>query len=545
MVSLRSWHISGWDILQERYVASITSEKEFWSISTFKNAYNACISISLLPKILLGITNNSLDILYKIHFQFIYSFGAIILYIISRRFVSSTSSFLSVFFTISLTNFFLEMPSLIRQEVSLIFFLIILLIITDNLITVEVRRKIFVISAFSMIISHYSTSYIALSLIAFAFICERLVTLKFNNFKKSQVLSLTIFVIIILFAFVWYSQITETSSGALSVVTLSIKSFHEISNNDLKDKGISINDQLNIFKRTKTIPNILENYTLESKAIYENRTANSLYNSSQDQKYKLISSKPYVIKPLFRNSFTNLFLLFGDLLKILIKVFIIVGSLLFILLTLRSGKKLFYNLLVIGSLSLIVLMIVLPILSINYPIGRLYLQAIYIAPFSIFFLVSLVSKKINPKFVLILVGIIIILFFTYSTGFINQLVTYSEPSFNLHNNGRTYDQIYTFGSDVVGFNWFSKNYLSSYTFYADNYNSRKIFGFEGKYTKQTDILPLTISKKSYVILGYSNIIGNVIHKSFKSTLISYKTPKLFLDNNKNKVYSTSNFEVFK
>ena len=58
MPSLRSWHISGWDIHQEYQMFQLTKENFHWSMSNFPGQpYNACLSITILPTIFYSFLN--------------------------------------------------------------------------------------------------------------------------------------------------------------------------------------------------------------------------------------------------------------------------------------------------------------------------------------------------------------------------------------------------------------------------------------------------------------------------------------------------------
>ena len=48
MTSLRGWNVVGHDIQKELHVFQITSHYEYWSIGNLKDAYNACMSVTIL-----------------------------------------------------------------------------------------------------------------------------------------------------------------------------------------------------------------------------------------------------------------------------------------------------------------------------------------------------------------------------------------------------------------------------------------------------------------------------------------------------------------
>src|ERR1700680_2775123 len=50
--SLRSWYATGHDIEREIYVFQLTNTHHIWSMAFYQDAYNACLSITILPTIL-------------------------------------------------------------------------------------------------------------------------------------------------------------------------------------------------------------------------------------------------------------------------------------------------------------------------------------------------------------------------------------------------------------------------------------------------------------------------------------------------------------
>ncbi|MGN6132581.1 MAG: hypothetical protein ACTHOK_19800, partial [Nocardioidaceae bacterium] len=50
--SLRGWHITGHDIQAEYLVFRLTNDAQHWQMGALKNAYNACLSVNILPTVL-------------------------------------------------------------------------------------------------------------------------------------------------------------------------------------------------------------------------------------------------------------------------------------------------------------------------------------------------------------------------------------------------------------------------------------------------------------------------------------------------------------
>ena len=88
MTSLRSWNISGHDIQYEQYVFQLTKSNGLWSIENNKDAYNACLSITILPTVLSNFIIFNGIYIYKIVFQFIFAFCPVVVYLFFKKYTT-------------------------------------------------------------------------------------------------------------------------------------------------------------------------------------------------------------------------------------------------------------------------------------------------------------------------------------------------------------------------------------------------------------------------------------------------------------------------
>ena len=181
MYSLRSWHISGWDILEEFKIFQVTKEKQFWSPLNFPgNPYNACLSITILPTMLSIFLDIKDEYIFKLIFPLIFSFTSLGIYLLVKKYVYNLGAFLAAFFFMSQARFITEMTVAMRQEISLLFFILSILILFNQSISEIPKNLFFIIFSFSMIITHYTTTYIALGLYVFTYLVNKF----FINTKK-------------------------------------------------------------------------------------------------------------------------------------------------------------------------------------------------------------------------------------------------------------------------------------------------------------------------------------------------------------------------
>ena len=84
--SLRGWFITGHDVQQEFFVFQLTKNQDFWNVNAFKDPYNACLSLTILPTIYANITKINDYFIYKTLYQIIFSFTVVNIFYISENF---------------------------------------------------------------------------------------------------------------------------------------------------------------------------------------------------------------------------------------------------------------------------------------------------------------------------------------------------------------------------------------------------------------------------------------------------------------------------
>ena len=565
MYSLRSWHISGSDINQEYRMFQLTKENFHWSmLNSPGNAYNACLSITILPTIFYSFLNINSEYIFKLVFQIVFSFVPVTVFLFLRRYTKGIIAFLASFFFISQWQFMQQMPVLARQEIALLFFTLSLLILFNKNISLIFRITLFLIFGFSMIVSHYSTTYIALALFVstyfiglifrktenkkpFLKIYEKL-NLKEKGKKldeRKYYLKVIMVFFLIVFSFLWYVQVTKISDGLFAVTYNTIKNMGKIFTQEMKSEGV----RMALFGGVEiyTIKDV-QDYAYNTSLDYHTNKPYINYYSSE--KYKEYKPEPIYPKYLpITNQIAQKTIYYShEIAKKSIKVFIIVGAF-YLLFTQFKKRKMDieYMLMIFGCVFLVGVMLFVPYISIAYNFERLYQQALVFLSLPVV-LGGLVLfrffKKENIK--IILMTIIFIWYFLPYSGFTSQLFG-GEPQMTLNNFGEHHDRFYTHESEVKSLEWLSKYYNQKNEIYLDRYATLKAHSFFKTNEKNflEDILPSTIDKNAYVYSSYVNTIYKRTFIYYGLKDMSYNFPTEFLNQNKNLIYNNGISEVFK
>ncbi len=446
--NLRTNHIFGNDIHLEYYEFQVTARNMAWVPDSL---YSSCLSITILPTMISGITGLHGEMIFKFFYPFVLSLVPVIIFKIYRNWIGARLSFAVTLFFIASTIYLLQMPSLTRQIVALFFLVLAFsrLMKTGGLERIDdsvqgkygsITRKsrsqtianklLFFAFSFGVIISHYSTGLMFLGLLFFLTIIPYLSRLKdkltgsLSNHKKR--LSLSSFAIVASLGFVWYAIICRvTLTHAINYLVL------------------------------RTIQELSNFWILESRPLY----ALELVGISAKQ------GLPDILGLIIGN---------------IIRAVIIIGLIAF-LISARSRKgvwkefKISNDFAIIGLVStgVIVTFVVLPYIARVYNLDRVYLSLLmFLLPFLVvgIYYFSTLFKKIRRRYetvVAVILSILIISQLIYSTGLLHQAT--GNPRFlvlNSYQDAAEFGALspdaryYIFDQDVSAVQWISKYQLS-------------------------------------------------------------------------------------
>ena len=158
--SLRGWNITGHDVQAEYLAFTLTNSVQDWQMSALPSAYNACLSVTILPTVLAQTTGLSGLVVFKLLLQLVFATVPVLTYLLARRLIDRRPAVAAAVLTIAFPTYFTDMPYLVRQELAFFFLALTLLATTDA----RSRRTRALVLAFGVgvILSHYSTTYVLL-----------------------------------------------------------------------------------------------------------------------------------------------------------------------------------------------------------------------------------------------------------------------------------------------------------------------------------------------------------------------------------------------
>ncbi|MBR9705441.1 DUF2206 domain-containing protein [Candidatus Pacearchaeota archaeon] len=533
-VSIRGFYLNGSDINTEFNIFRLIFDYQKWDLQEYSSSYNSLLSINILPTILNLFLGGSALSIFKIILPLIYALTPLIIYLFSKRFLNPLLSFLSAFFFMSQITFLKWWWIPIRQEVAFLFFGLSCLLFTSKFGNRKVRDILILIFGISLIVSHYSSTYIYFLVIILALALEFL----FLKKRKETVrfIKISSLIILLIFCFLWYSQLTNLSKGFVSFSKESLTNLGDMFKEDVQAEGHGILDHFNFFD-SGGATEILREYANQvnvTPGVNPSAFNYNIYWKSSPGTEKRLTYK-----------WNNFILLFRRIFKLLIRLMILPGVVLWSFL-LRDENSRRVRTLTISSFIVLVLLIILPFVSITYDLERTYFQLLFLLSPTVLIAITPLYRKYER--VCICMAMILIIQFLLFSGITDQVLGGSGVESRLNNLGVEYDRHYTHVSESLSGSWlldleFKYTYIS-----ADKYELNKILDprkliMQGRINY--NVLPKTFSENSYIYSGKTNKNKGITHKSYQGNVLTFNFPNRFLEDNRNKVYNNGGSEIFR
>ena len=568
MTSLRGWYVTGHDIQAEYRVFQLTAAHGRWDISAYHNAYDACLSITILPTELAQIVRVDDPYIYKVFFQVMFAACPVLVYAIARRYWTGSIAVLAAVYFVGFPTFFTDMPFLNRQEIAFLFVCVAILSITNIEWSLQRRRIALFVASAGVELSHYSTMYLFLGTLLAAWAGQHASALDPRRraaggaHRKSRpwsVMARTVgigsILVVAAIAFVWGDLVTQTAGSALTDAESAISSLgghpHGVRAGEVSYGLVS--------GRAPSPQAFLNDYRQQTFQARAASSASAYVPASAVARYRtpVVNGSP----PLPLTGTGSLLSAIGVPvagLNSLIREAAAKGEQVFAgigLITLalarrlrrRVGREFFY--LAVGSTAMVALITILPDLSADYGVLRAFQGAlILIAPVIVVGSLTVFSP-LGKTWAMRTAAAVCIGIFVSTTGLLPQLTGGYPAQLSLNNSGSYYDTYYMHPQEEAAVSWLrGKPGVLPYGVQAENLTDRFYFNAQSDVTGQqfiTDIYPSLVRKSSWVILGYATVRTGEATTFYDGDDLTYVYPIGFLRDNKNLVYNNGGAEIYR
>ena len=570
MTSLRGWYVTGHDIQTEYLAFQLTYSHAHWDIDSFSNAYNACLSITILPTELAQVTHVFNPYVFKVFFQLMFAVCPVLGYTIARRYFPKWISIMAAVYFIGFPTFFTDMPFLTRQETAFLFVSPAILAMTHRQWRLRRRRLALIAACLGMELSHYSTMYLFLGALTVAWLAEsgsRWMSLRGRGTAgaeptiagraapDSRTLSIGAILTATVIAVGWGGVATGTMAGAVADASAVAASLIG------KTAGVWSGDvAYGLLPGSEpSAQSLLNGYRRQTMGERAGPASAAYLPAALVTRYRAPAVTGSQAMPL--TAAGRLLAAAGipvDGLNAAIRQAAARGEQLFTIIGLTAilfagrgrrqpGRE--YLCLCLGSIVMVALITVLPDLSADYDVLRAFQESLLVIAPVLVAGSCLVFRPLGESRAIRAAAAVGLTLFASTIGFVPQILGGYPAQLNLNNSGADYDAYYTHPQEVAAVNWLSSQPgVLPAGVQAENLTDRFAFTSPGTVSGQqviADIYPTLIRPSSWVILGYATIHTGQASVFYEGNLIAYAYPVGILQASKNLVYDDGGAEIYR
>lgn len=160
---ISAW-LTGADIQTEWSLANTILNTGVWNPNGSINQVVSMLSVVALAPIYSLISSLDLVWVFKVVYPIIFALVPVGLYQIFRRQLNQKVAFLSCFFFVAWSPFYILLTELARQEVAELFFVLLILLLVSKEMDRNIQSALFTIFGLSLVVSHYGLFYTAVFL---------------------------------------------------------------------------------------------------------------------------------------------------------------------------------------------------------------------------------------------------------------------------------------------------------------------------------------------------------------------------------------------
>lgn len=544
--SLRGTLVYGFDIASEYQRLTETTTTGVWHLTHYKDAYGAMLSLTVMPSEIHFVTGVSDLMIFKLVYPLFGALFPIEIFALARRVVATKWAYAAAAIVIVQSGFMQELPALSRQEPAFALF--------GALVAVMLYRPkhrvsqwiLVALLAFSMVVSHYSTTYVAITILGAAVALQWLVSW-FRNIPRVTGAILLPFVASLAGAIIWYGPVTD-SALVLSTFAQSLSS-QGLDLVPAQSPGQNIISAYLDSGRQQYMSASQYQQAVHAEYVLGNSPITPLDDAGLPKYYLRDSTVPTPpVRLGLVHTGIGLVILIGQQLLNLLGA---VGS--FFLAFRRRSPFVAraVGFLGLGATVLLALVRLSGTFSTFYNSERALLQSLGVFSIACCWILQNLEQRLDRERrrrigpLLMLTAVTVAAFMINSTSLLGAILGGSVQS-NLASSGEDYERFVRTPQELAAASWLGTQVRPGQEpIYADRYAQLPLIAMTdlGGSLIQ-DVTPLTINQNAWVYASTANVVDGRARVFYKNYLVTYVFPSDFLNQNFNLVYSDGASEVF-
>jgi hypothetical protein len=533
--SLRGEGIIGYDISTEFYIANHTHQVGIWHTLHRNDAYGAMLSVGILPSVLDALMGVSPLITLKVLYPLFAAAIPVAIFLIGGRILSRRFAVVAAGLLLIQDYFFQQLPELARQEVALVFFAALFAALLERQMRRSAQTGLVLLLALGTVVSHYSTTYLAIPLMVVA-VLSRLLIGRYRGIQAVCLPWLVAAVTLIGGSLLWYGVITHSANN-VSAFTSTID--HQ-GLNLLPHSGNLLDTYLN--------GNNVQNVSaarLQRLAVVDYRKYAAFVKplpAGRDPQYAIRAA---TVPGTHRSALAS------DLVLVLDSVFneglllcLSLGALVMMLRRRCSAVVAEIGFLAFGGLAFLLFIRVSGTAAAQYNQSRALLQSLVILALPAAWLVERLLGRLRPRLRALAWPVIVVVMmamFVQQTGMLDLLIG-GGTSLNLSAGGEDYERYYETPAELAAARYAEKRAVDA-PLYADRYGALRIEAATGR-VALTNVIPRTLDRFAWVYGTRTNVQLGRARTQVDNSFLTYHWPAAYLNRFYDLVYTNGDSEVY-
>jgi uncharacterized membrane protein len=538
--SLRGASVYGFDISDEYYVLQHTVASGVWHPAQPGNAYAAMLSTTVLPAELHAVAGLPDLLVLKLVYPALSALFPVAVFCLGRRLLSVRWAFAAGALIVTQAAFGQELPAIARQEIALVLFTALMAAVLSGELPRRAAWPLITAFALAMVVSHYTTTYVAITLLGLA-LAFGWVASWFRQVPKVSGGMAVAFVIAAAGAALWYGPVTHSASNVAQLAQAARAQGLDILPNRAQD-GL-----LAAYLDGNTVTPI-------SAAQYA-RLVDGEYAAGKpfvhplpdagDPAYTLRDSAtpiPPVRWALGYNALGAAQVLAQQLIYLLAGL----GALFLVFRRAAPAIARQIGLLTLAMLVFLVAMRFSGTLATFYNAPRALLQAMVVLDVPLFWGLQALAgqRKLRQAAAVTAAAALLAVIFTVGSGLVGAVLGGGTAT-NLANSGEDAEQFYVTAPELAAAAWLGAQARPGQLVYADEYGQLPLVSVTGIASGLLlDVTPETLSSHAWVYASRTNVVDGQAHAAYDGHSVSYAFPSAFLNANYDLVYTSGSSEVY-
>lgn len=538
--SLRGDLVYGFDIASEYHAMQQTVLAGVWHTSHVGDAYGAMLSVTVLPAELHAVSGLPALLVFKVVYPALCALLPVVIFHLARRVISQRWAFAAAAFTVAQETFFQQMPGLARQEIAILLFAVLVVALLDDRLPRRAQMVLVALLGLGMAVSHYSTTYFAIVMLAVALVLQWIVSW-FRNGPRVSVSLVIAVVTVAACAGVWYGLVTQSASNVSQFASVAAGQGLDLlpsgTGGGLISRYLQAGSSASV-SAAEYARQVHQYYAAQVPYVHPLPDASNPAYALRDSTE---SSAP-VRWAFGLASLSHAQLLIAQLVNVVAAL----GALFLALRRDSSALRRQVGLLGFATLAILLLVRLSATAAAAYNPDRAFLQALVVLGIGLCWVMEWLSgvTKWRQVTVVAVAAAAIAVLVASNSGLAGAALGGGTGT-NLANSGGDYSFFDMSAPELAAASWLGKAAPPGQLIYADRYAQLRLLAMNGSRAGMlSDVTPLTLDQHAWIYADRTNVVERTGMAFFDNESASYAFPFPFLDANYNLVYSDGTSEVF-